>query len=148
VTALLASPRELDTASDADGEVLRQLRNACRGGFAHNDSEISPERQASWLQQRRAAHDLIAIDYLVGFGTLTLRKDAWWTTVGVLPWHRGHNYGRSIVTNLVHLVRHRFPGCQVLGEALPNSVGAKTHDPALWALEGTTAEGLWRFRAR
>jgi len=94
---------------------MRLIRNRCAAGFANFNDDISEAQQILWWQSNRAR--LRAWLYLdgtsnvVGFGLLTTHDDGTqWTTVGVLPEHEGHNYGKWITHHLINQAPGRVYG--------------------------------------
>lgn len=138
-------------------EILRQLRNACREGFAYMTEEITPEQQkAWWAANRRRVYVWLYRDESgawVGFGMLRQvpKQDpdrelaCWYTTVAVHPDHAGHGYGGAI-TRL--LVRH-FPYVRKIGEARKdNPAACRLHCEADWRPLPESDPRLRRFITR
>lgn len=91
---------------DQDVEMLRQIRNACKDGFAHDNTEITPQAQAAWwivsCGAVRAWLYWTVEAGVVGYGLLRKTDDGrWWSSVAVLPSHAGHGYGGAITADLV-----------------------------------------------
>lgn len=96
----------MPVANEHGVELLRTMRNATRQGFSYFNDEISAADQAAWWERMRGK--VLAWIYatarglIVGFGVLRQTDDGrWWTTTGILPEHRGHNYGKAIMHDLV-----------------------------------------------
>lgn len=90
-------------------EALRQIRNACKDGFAHDNTQISELAQRAWwvAHKDRVKGWLYATpDYvLVGYGILRQTDDGrWWSSVAVLPAHAGSGYGGAITGDLIRRI--------------------------------------------
>lgn len=114
-------------------ELMRQVRNICRGTYAYDNTEISPHEQRAWWRNNRSRvraylyYEQGAV--LIGFGLLRIESDLrWWDSLGVLPVYRGHGYGSAITTDLAL----RAAG-QVWSSVLASNVPAqRMHRPELW----------------
>ena len=120
-------------------ETLRQLRNAGRDGFAHDNGEISEAQQAAWwaanggrvlawLFTRGGYYDPREV---VGYGLLRRGPDGrLWSSVAVAPAFRGLGYGLAVTRATVE----RAPA-EVWGEARrDNPAALRLHDPEYWEL--------------
>lgn len=97
-------------------QVMRRIRNRTASGYAYHNDWISPDQQAVWWadmgERVRAWLYQDGDGATVGFGMLLRHDDGTdWTTVGVLPEHGGHNYGRQITAHLIRQVPGRVYGC-------------------------------------
>lgn len=115
-----------------DVEALRQIRNACKDGFAHDNDEISvPQQQAWWALMCSFVKAWLYWHGLevVGYGLLRQTDDGrWWSSVAVLPEAAGHGYGGAITADLI-----RRSDTRVWAEArLDNPVAMKLHRTADW----------------
>lgn len=126
--------RPIPVSTPEQVERMRQMRNTCAEGFAHFTGLISPEEQQAWwaANQGRARAWLYATaNYLdlVGFGLIRRLDDGrWYTTVGVLPAHGGHDYGKWITA---HLIRQAPGHCY--GQARrDNPAAVKLHVAEDW----------------
>lgn len=85
--------------TDADVEMLRQIRNSGRTWMTRDTSEITPEQQEAWWKARGVAAGNVwlfsesATD--VGYGLLR-RDGRTWCSLAVLPAHQGRGYGTAI----------------------------------------------------
>lgn len=127
-TSLVALPVELA----ADVEALRLIRNACKDGFSHYNSEISPQAQAAWWvvsKDRVKAWLYSSLGHLVGYGLVRQIDDGrWWASVAVLPEHSGKGYGGTITADLI-----RHCDGPVYGQArLDNPAAMRLHRAADW----------------
>ena len=86
--------------TDEDLETLRQIRNAGREWMTRDTSEITPEQQRAWWQQRDPETCLVFLfsdkGTDVGYGLLRRIDDYWWCSLAVKPEHRGNGYGTGI----------------------------------------------------
>lgn len=91
--------------SDEDVEILRQIRNACKDGFAHDNATISEPAQRAWwvlMHSRIKAWLYWHKADIVGYGLLRQTDDGrWWSSVAVVPQAAGHGYGGAITADLV-----------------------------------------------
>lgn len=120
--------------SPARVERMRLIRNATAAGYANFNGRISAEQQARWWKDNqrhlRAWLYLNDAGVVVGFGLLTRHADfRWHTTVGVLPEHGRHNYGKQITADLIS----KHPG-RVYGAARrDNPAAVRLHVEEDWA---------------
>ncbi len=156
--AMTLIPRRIET--DADVQVMRELRNEGREGFAHDQSYIQEERQRLWWATNKRhmlgwlysvlvtsvlPDDGSQIKATMGYGLLrqTLDDGRWWSSVAVAPWARGHGYGTQIMRHLVG----EAPG-RVWAEVLEhNTASLRMHEPSRWEEVGLE-NGVYLLRTR
>lgn len=113
-------------------ERLRQMRNRCAEGFANFTGQVTEQEQLRWW----ATHLLTVQAWLysagvqdAGFGLLTTHEDGRvFTTVGVLPEHTGHDFGKVITADLITKAPGRVYGCA----RRDNPAAVKLHIPEDW----------------
>jgi GNAT superfamily N-acetyltransferase len=125
---LLARPIEIDE----DVETLRLIRNACKDGFSHDNSEISQQQQEAWwtLMRGKVKGWLYWVGgEVVGYGLVRQTDDQrWWTSVAVLPDCAGRGYGGAITADLA-----RRLSCAVWATArLDNPAALRLHRVDDW----------------
>lgn len=145
--SLIARPVE----TDEHVEMLRQVRNLCRDGFAHDNREISQAAQTAWWIVMRGrvkawlywSEDGLIGD-MVGYGLLRKTDDGrWWNSVAVMPQFTHQGYGGAITADL--LTKHDG---EVWAEARVDNVPAmRLHRMADWELLGFV-DGRAQFRSR
>lgn len=128
-------------------EQLRVIRNSCRSGFAHDNTEISRPAQAAWwiVMRGRVKAWLYRTDEgVIGYGLLRQTDDGrWWNSVAVLPEFTHQGYGSAITADL--LARHDG---EVWAEARVDNVPAmRMHHMADWEMLGFV-DGRAQFRSR
>lgn len=117
-------------SDDADALVMGEIRNACRDGYSFDRAEITPEAQIAWWAQSKASIYawLFTVDEVVGYGLLRPLDTRLTTSVGILPQHRGHHYGRAIMRFMVHQAE-----APVWSTApLDNPAAIRLHDSDHW----------------
>jgi len=132
-----------------DIEDMRQIRNTCRAGFAHDTAIITPDQQRQWWRDN--AGKLIAYLYIdrrdsvVGYGLLRQTEDGrWWSSVAVLPGHGGHGYGKAITS---HIARQSPTGTTHAQARKDNPQADRIHDRRDWDVIGED-ERLYHYRTR
>lgn len=122
-----------------DVEILRQLRNATRGTFSHDNTEISTREQEVWWDRHNehiVAFYVSLDDEPVGFAVLTILpeeivsvglprrlEESATTSVGVLPKARGKKLGYALMWTL----EQAYPGPLVACARLDNPGGMAMH---------------------
>lgn len=133
----------------ADAMRLREIRNECRAGYSHDNSEITEAQQVDWWTKN--CHIVKAwLYYLDGnaqpFGYTLARlcgDNKWWGSCGVRPAHQGGGLGRAIVHDMVC----RVPG--IWGEArIDNPAAVRLHCTADWDEVPCDNPKLRRFHAK
>lgn len=125
---LMARPIE----SDEDVETLRLIRNACKDGFSHDNSEINQQQQAAWWS---LMHDKVrgwlywVGSEVVGYGLIRQTDDQrWWSSVAVLPDCAGKGYGGAITADLAR----RSPRAVWATARLDNPAALRLHRTEDW----------------
>lgn len=139
---LVATP-----VSDAgDVEMLRTIRNACRGSFAHDNEEVTTEAQAIWwtsMQGRIHAWLYAHLGEVIGYGLIRLESGRWWDSVAVLPAARNQGFGTEICSDLAQRVDH-----PIWSEVRPGNFAARRmHHDVEWELVGWEG-GIVQYRSR
>lgn len=129
-------------------ESMRQIRNTCRAGFAHDREKIGRRDQRAWWGSNRGR--LVGMLYYagdrpVGYGLLRQTEDGrWWSSVAVLPQYGGNGYGRAITQ---HIIR-QSPDGVVWAEARKDQPAAcALHRTDDWEVVGEDDE-RWHYRTR
>lgn len=147
--------------TSADVELLRHIRNECRGGFSHDTSEITKEQQAQWWENykgRRLGYlywipTSIYGRQVIGYGLL--REDDLGrpcSSVAVLPAHAGNGYGGYITA---HLIR-RSPETVYASARKDNPAACALHRAEDWEITDQddtliyykTKEDIWSRQQR
>lgn len=130
-------------------ESMRQIRNACRAGFAHDNAKIGRNRQREWWAENR--HRIVGFLYFApdgrpcAYGLLRQTEDGrWWSSVAVHPAYGGHGHGRRVTQ---HLIR-QSPDGVVWAEAMKaNPAACALHRADDWEVVGEDDE-RWHYRTR
>lgn len=132
--------------TDEDVDMLRRIRNACRGTFAYNNLEIDETAQKAWwvaMQGRIHAWLYAADDEVIGYGLIREEDGRWWDSVAVMPHVRGFGYGSEICSDLAQRA-----GCQVWSKVRPGNFAARRmHRDSDWELLGVE-DGMAQYRSR
>lgn len=124
--------------SSEDVEILRQIRNACKDGFSHDNNAISqPAQEAWWVLMRDRVRAWLYWHEadIVGYGLLRQTDDGrWWSSVAVVPSAAGHGYGGAITADLIRRIEE-----PVWAEArLDNPAAMRLHRMGDWEELGRT----------
>lgn len=135
--------------TDAQWELLRLIRNACRDGFTHSTKAITEEQQKEYALKCATnpylRHYLFydAENFVVGFSRLEWRDGYVYPTYGVSPQARGKGYAWEVVKHTMLAA-----GGPLKGDLLDTNEAIKKVDYTLgWRPVGPVVDGVQQVEA-
>jgi ribosomal protein S18 acetylase RimI-like enzyme len=115
--------------SEADAEILRNVRNQCREFMTRHSDYITQEQQKEWFKDAHKKYELYivytvehgAIIFEVGFGVIHKCDDCFMLTGGLMPDSRGKGFGKKVFKFLMDQCHKSLP---IKLELLKNNIAA------------------------
>ena len=115
--------------SEADSQMLRNVRNQCREFMTRHSDFITEEQQKEWFKDAHKKYELYiaytveygAIIYEVGFGVIHKCDDCFMLTGGLTPDSRGQGFGKKVFKFLMDQCHKSLP---IRLELLKNNTAA------------------------
>ena len=115
--------------SEADSQMLRNVRNQCREFMTRHSDFITEEQQKEWFKDAHKKYELYiaytveygAIIYEVGFGVIHKCDDCFMLTGGLMPDSRGQGFGKKVFKFLMDQCHKSLP---IRLELLKNNTAA------------------------